>query len=271
MNSNDRLSSDPWTHLRRHTSARVALGRAGGSLPTAEVLSFAAAHAAARDAVHAALDIDELDAALRAVPMECVRLSSAAPDRQTYLRRPDLGRALDDASRGTLAQRVRDGGGAAPDLAIVLADGLSAPAAQRHAAPLLAALLPTLRTSGISTSPAFVVRLGRVAIEDEIGETVGARAALILLGERPGLGSPDSLGAYVVFGPRRGRTDAERNCVSNIRPSGLEVRAAAETLHYLISESLRRRISGVSLKDERGTLPSRGAPSSPDGVLPHRN
>jgi ethanolamine ammonia-lyase small subunit len=245
--------NDPWDGLRRHTAARVALGRAGGSLPTREVLDFAAAHAAARDAVHEALDWDRLEADVRSLPSDVVRLeSAAAPDRATYLQRPDLGRKLSDASARTLPEFARPATPA--DLALVVSDGLSAPAAQRQAVPLLRELLPMLRTSGITVSPAFLVRFGRVAIEDEIGAAIGAKAALILLGERPGLGSPDSLGAYLVFDPKPGRTDAERNCVSNIRPGGLAFPAAAATLHYLISESLRRRISGVPLKDERGKI-----------------
>jgi ethanolamine ammonia-lyase small subunit len=245
------LISDPWDGLRRHTAARIALGRAGGSLPTREVLAFAAAHAAARDAVHEALDWDRLAADVRALPCDVVRLESAAGDRATYLQRPDLGRKLSDASAQTLAASKR---APAPDLALVVSDGLSAPAAQRQVTPLLHQLLPMLRTSGITVSPAFLVRFGRVAIEDEIGAGISAKAAVILLGERPGLGSPDSLGAYLVFAPKPGRTDAERNCVSNIRPGGLSFPAAAATLHYLITEAIRRQISGVHLKDGRGRL-----------------
>jgi ethanolamine ammonia-lyase small subunit len=178
-------------------------------------------------------------------------LESAAPDRATYLHRPDLGRKLSDASAQTLAASKST---TAPDVALVVSDGLSAPAAQRQAVPLLRELLPMLGTSGITVSPVFLVRLGRVAIEDEIGAAIGAKAAVILLGERPGLGSPDSLGAYLVFAPKPGRTDAERNCVSNVRPGGLAFPAAAGTLNYLISQAIRRQISGVALKDERGRL-----------------
>ena len=244
--------TDPWEHLRRHTAARIAIGRAGGSLPTAEVLAFSAAHAAAQDAVHAELDFALLESDLRTLSLKCVQLHSAAPDRRTYLQRPDLGRALDDVSSSAIVANP-------VDLAIIVSDGLSAPAAQRQAAPLLNHLLPLLRRSSITFSPIYLVRHARVAIEDEIGERTGAKAALILLGERPGLGSPDSLGAYLVFEPRVGRTDADRNCVSNIHPAGLSFPAAAETLNFLISESLRRRLSGVKLKDDR-ILP----PATPD-------
>jgi ethanolamine ammonia-lyase small subunit len=250
MNSQpSRVVNDPWDGLRRNTAARIALGRAGGSLPTREVLAFAAAHAAARDAVHEALDRDRLEADIRTLQSEVMRLESAAPDRATYLQRPDLGRKLSDVSAQALAASKST---SAPDLALIVADGLSAPAAQRQATPLLCELLPMLRSSGITASPVFLVRFGRVAIEDEIGAAIGAKAALILLGERPGLGSPDSLGAYLVFAPKPGRTDAERNCVSNIRPGGLPFPAAAETLHYLVTQAIRRQISGVALKDDRG-------------------
>jgi ethanolamine ammonia-lyase small subunit len=251
MNATGQAAPDPWTHLRRHTRARIALGRAGGSLPTGEVLAFAAAHAAARDAVHAAVDWDQLEAdLLSGTSLNCLRLSSAADDRRTYLQRPDLGRVLDDASARVLADFPRSPN--PPDLALIVSDGLSAPAAQRQAPPLLAALVPMLKSSGVTVSTVFLVRHGRVAIEDVIGHAIGARAALILIGERPGLGCADSLGGYLVFDPRPGRTDAERNCVSNICPSGLDFPPAAGTLHYLITQSLQRRLSGVGLKDDRG-------------------
>lgn len=235
-------------------------------MPTAEVLDFALAHAAARDAVQAELDVDALEAALGELGLRCVRLASQAGDRRTYLQRPDLGRRLDDASRGIVQTYQREHS-TEVDVALVVADGLSAPAVQRQVAPLLGALVPMLRGAGVALSDVFPVRQGRVAVEDEVGALAGAKLALILIGERPGLGSPDSLGAYLVFGPKPGRTDAERNCVSNIRPAGLDFPAAAATLHYLIVESLRRRISGVALKDERAALPSQPAgpqlPSTP--------
>jgi ethanolamine ammonia-lyase small subunit len=247
---------DPWTDLKALTGARIALGRAGGSLPTAERLGFAAAHAGARDAVWAELDLDRLESDLDPLGLPVIRLSSQAGDRATYLRRPDLGRRLDGPSAARLAS------GAPPDgcdLAVIIGDGLSATAAQRHAPALAGALVDRLRIRGLRPGPLALVRQARVAVEDQVGAALAARAAVILLGERPGLGAPDSLGAYLVFGPRPGRTDAERNCVSNIRPAGLPPPAAAELLEWLIVEALRRGLTGVGLKDERGlTLPGRG-------------
>jgi ethanolamine ammonia-lyase small subunit len=242
------LIPDPWTALRRHTPARIALGRAGGSIPTSELLDFAMAHAAARDAVRSELDFDALQQALGPAGLSIVRLRTSVPDRPNYLLRPDLGRCLDDASRLAL-QAVHS---AQPsDVAIIISDGLSAMAAQTHAPAVVKHLVPMLRSTGLSLAPLSLVRFGRVAVQDEIGSMLGVRVALILLGERPGLGTPDSLGAYLVHSPRQGNTDADRNCVSNIRPTGLSPAAAAETLKYLIVESLRKKISGVALKDER--------------------
>lgn len=240
------MTPDAWRGLRAHTAARVALGRAGGSLPTAEVLDFAMAHAAARDAVDAKLDVEALAAALGGLGLEVVRLHSAAPDRLTYLRRPDLGRRLNDASRKSLAMAAGE-----CDVSLVIADGLSALAAAKQGPPLLSELVPSLRRAGVRLAPIAIVEQGRVAIQDEIGQALGATASVILIGERPGLGSPDSLGAYLVFCPKPGNTDARRNCVSNIRPEGLPIPAAAELIRYLLFESLRRKLSGVELKDER--------------------
>jgi ethanolamine ammonia-lyase small subunit len=258
---NGRRVEDSWSDLRALTGARIALGRAGGSLPTAELLGFSAAHAAARDAVWTGLELDRLEADLAPLGRPVVRLASRAPDRATYLRRPDLGRQLDDAS----AARLQDLAGPGWDLALVVADGLSAAAAQRQAPALAIALAARLQARGLTLGPLALVRQGRVAIEDPIGAALGARAALILLGERPGLGSPVSLGAYLVFAPRPGRTDAERNCVSNIRPDGLPVEAAAELLGWLTGEALHRGLTGVALKDERpllGGAPTGGRPGS---------
>jgi ethanolamine ammonia-lyase small subunit len=245
---------DPWGDLRAFTGARIALGRAGSSLPTAELLGFAAAHAAARDAVWAELDLDRLEAALAPLGLQSLRLTTLATDRATYLRRPDLGRRLDPASAGRLSAAAPPGG---CDLALVIGDGLSATAVQRHAPSLAAALVARLRDRGLVVGPLALVRQARVAVEDPIGAALGARAALILIGERPGLGSPDSLGAYLAFHPRPGLTDAQRNCVSNVRAEGLVIPAAADLLGWLVTEALRRGLSGVELKDERGLLEPR--------------
>jgi ethanolamine ammonia-lyase small subunit len=241
---------DPWSALRRHTSARIALGRAGASLPTKAVLDFAIAHAEARDAVHAALDVDSLRNDLLPLGFAVTVLSTLAPDRQTYLHRPDLGRRLDEPSRKLLATMA----GPQIDVALIVADGLSAPAAQQQAAPVLRELLPLLTADALHIGPICIVRQGRVAVQDDIGSILGARSAVILVGERPGLGPSKSLGAYLVFDPKPGRTDAQRNCISNIRPGGLSAPAAAKTLHYLLRQSLRLGISGVGLKDDRPAI-----------------
>lgn len=237
---------DAWAALRRFTAARIGLGRAGISLPTARALEFQAAHAAARTAVHEALDADELAARLGPAFGSAVVLHSRAADRQEYLRRPDFGRRLDEASRAKLA--------AAPaDVAVVIADGLAARAVSAHAGPFLDVLLPRLAAEGVSLAPLTVVREGRVAVGDEIGALLGARLVLMLIGERPGLSAADSLGLYLTYEPRIGRSDAERNCISNIRPEGLSYAQAAYRAHYLISEALKRGLTGVRLKDDTVT------------------
>lgn len=236
-----------WQDLRRFTQARIALGRAGNGLPTGAHLAFQAAHAAARDAVHAALDADRLAADLAAAGIASVRARSTAPDRQTYLLRPDLGRRLDPQAQAQLAAAAIPG-----CLAITVCDGLSATAVQRHTAPLLARLVPRL-TGRIA--PVVIARQGRVALGDDIGEALGAEAVLVLIGERPGLSAPDSLGAYLTWQPRRGRTDAERNCVSNIRAEGLGYDEASGKLAWLIGAMRRLRLSGVDLKDEQPAAP----------------
>lgn len=254
------VTPDSWESLRSATSARIALGRAGGSLPTREWLSFKSAHAAAREAVHSPFAADEFAAEIAALGVEVVSVDSAAPERRTHLERPDLGRQLDERSRYTLQQMRTDN---EIDLAIVVSDGLSAIAVHRQARPLLELLLPKLREDAWRLAPIVVARFGRVALEDEIGQLLGAKLALMLIGERPGLGSPDSLGAYMVYAPRVGNTDAHRNCVSNIRPEWLPHSAAADTIHYLLSGARQRRLSGVQLKDQR-TLPM----TRPTSALP---
>jgi len=237
---------DPWSRLRRFTAARIALGRTGGSQPTRDQLAFALDHALARDAVQATFDAEALAVELRAQNLAVLTLATAAPDRATFLQRPDLGRQLSVESisqLSTLDSQLQ------PDLAILVSDGLSALAAHRQAPPLLAALVPRLRATGFTLAPICIVRHARVALMDEVGALLRARLALILLGERPGLGTPDSLGAYFVFDPRPGRTNADRNCLSNIRPAGLPPAAAAEKLAALLSDARAHQRSGIALKE----------------------
>jgi len=240
---------DPWAALRSHTAARIALGRAGTSLPTRELLAFQADHARAMDAVHGELDRGALAAELRAAGLESIALESLADSRQTYLHRPDFGRRLDDDSRSRL--QLLAASSQKPDVVIAIVDGLSAIAAQRHAVPVARALAERLCGAGHTVGAVPLLRYGRVALQDELGAILGARAVVSLIGERPGLGSPDSLGGYLVYNPRPGNTDAQRNCVSNIRPEGLPYAAATEALFWLTTEALRRGISGVQLKDDR--------------------
>ncbi|MBE3023664.1 ethanolamine ammonia-lyase subunit EutC [Janthinobacterium sp. BJB1] len=235
----------PRQTLRAHTAARIALGRSGVSVPTRAQLAFQLAHAQARDAVHAALDGEALARDLAAQGQACVPLHSAAATRAIYLQRPDLGRRLDDVSRARLT-----GNSKGVDLALVAADGLSALAVQRHAAPFLAALRARLALEAWTLSPLYIVAQGRVAVGDEVGELIKARAVLVLIGERPGLSSPDSLGLYLTWAPKAGLLDERRNCISNVRPEGLAYAPAAYRLHYLLSQAFTRQLSGVDLKDE---------------------
>lgn len=250
MSIPSRTPPDPWTDLKAFTAARIAIGRAGGSLPTRELLDFALAHAGARDAVHTPLDTAKLAEALHHLPLDILQLTSAADSRQEYLQRPDLGRKLSDPSL-RLLQDWSSTHTPSPEIALIVSDGLSARACHEQVPPLLNFLVPLLKSSGFTLSPICIVPFGRVAIEDEVGSLLNAKLALILLGERPGLGSPDSLGAYLIHNPRPNATDADRNCLSNIRPAGLPLDQAAETLLYFIRESLRRQLSGVALKDDR--------------------
>ncbi len=244
---------DPWRDFSALTAARIALGRAGGSVPTRELLDFGRSHAGARDAVWTSFDRDGLAAEFERAGLTTIALDSAATSREEYLRRPDLGRRLSHESRDKLTALTAVG--AACDLCFIVSDGLSA-LATRHARSVVVPLHSRLVAEGWSIAPLIVVRYGRVALQDEIGQRLGATLSLMLLGERPGLGSPDSLGAYFVHGPRAGRSDADRNCVSNIRPEGLPPAIAAETLHVLLTASRHHKLSGVELKDERA-LPAR--------------
>ena len=243
--SKDAVTPNPWAQWRSATPARLALGRAGAGMPTDETLRFGWAHAMARDAIHAALDVDALEATLQEQHWPVMRARSRAEDRTTYLRRPDLGRQLDPAD----AQRLRAAAKSGCDVCLVIGDGLSSLAVASHAAPLLAALRPQLPPA-TRFSPVVIATQARVALADEVGELFGAALSVMLIGERPGLSSPDSLGIYLTHSPKRGRHDAERNCISNVRPEGLPCDAAAFKLAWLMQESLRRGLTGVGLKDE---------------------
>lgn len=248
----DEPVKDPWAGLRAYTPARIALGRAGTSLPTRPHLDFQLAHARARTAVHAGLDVAGLAGRLGALGLETLALSSAAEGRAIYLQRPDLGRRLDDGSRALLAARPAPP--APPEVVFVIGDGLSARAIEENAAPFLAVMVPALRDAGWRIGPAAIVTQARVAVGDEIGAALRAGMVVVLIGERPGLSSPDSLGLYLTANPRPGLTDEARNCVSNVRAAGLSHAAAAHKLLFLMTEARRRGVSGVSLKDEAETL-----------------
>ncbi|SEB84798.1 Ethanolamine ammonia-lyase light chain [Pseudomonas frederiksbergensis] len=244
---------NPLLELRRLTPARIALGRTGTSMPTSAQLDFQYAHAQARDAVHLPFDSAGLSAQLAERGRASLLLHSAATDRNSYLQRPDLGRKLSDES----AQALRDYALSHPDgvdLAIVVADGLSALAVHRHTLPFLARMEDQIVNDGWSVSPVILVEQGRVAVADEIGELLGAKMVVILIGERPGLSSPDSLGLYFTYNPKVGLTDAYRNCISNVRLEGLSYGMAAHRLLYLMREACRRQLSGVNLKDEAQVL-----------------
>ena len=237
---------DPWSRLRSLTPARIGLGRTGASLPADEVLRFRMAHAGARDAVHNPFDVDALRAALDNPRFAPLVVSSAAPSRDAYLRRPDLGRRLSPEGRVLLEERAA----ASVDLAIVVTDGLSSTAIHRQAVPFIEAFAPHIDRSGWTLAPVVLALPGRVALGDEIGAILRARAVVMLIGERPGLSSADSLGIYLTYDPRIGRNDAQRNCISNVRPEGLGYRQAAFRLHWLLARAFERRMSGVALKDE---------------------
>jgi len=243
------VQPNSWRELRQFTPARIALGRVGNSLPTDEVLRFGFAHALAQDAVHLPLDVATLDTALQVAGWQTLHVASHAHDRATYLLRPDYGRRLSDAGAAALVGHANK----SCDLVLVAADGLSALAVQRHTLPLLKALRALLPAAW-SLAPIVIAEQGRVAIGDEIGELLRARIAVVLIGERPGLSSPDSLGIYLTFAPKLDRTDAERNCISNVRPEGLPYDAAAKRLVWLLDEAIRLQLTGVGLKDRSDLL-----------------
>lgn len=253
--SKDLVTANIWRQLRHYTDARIGLGRAGISLPTSELLEFQLAHARARDAVHFPLAVGQLVESLShlastVIVSEPVCLHSQAADRFTYLQRPDLGRRLSQSAQDALlaAQNPEE---PAPDLAVVIVDGLSSSAVQANVTPFLECFLGDLKQACQSwrLAPLTIVQQGRVAIGDEIGALLRARMVVVLIGERPGLSAPDSLGIYLTFGPKAGLSDAHRNCISNVRPAGLRFEDASQRLLYLIQEADRLKLSGVGLKD----------------------
>jgi ethanolamine ammonia-lyase small subunit len=242
--------------LQQYTSARVSLGQVGPAIPTREQLRFQLDHALARDAVHAQLDVTAMLQGLAQRKMACLALRSAVAEpedsRRLYLRRPDLGRTVHPDSRETLFQSARSAV-KNPDAVFVIADGLSALAVERHALPLLDALLDITKrfhpAEQWTIGPVCVVSEGRVAIGDEVGDLLHARLSVMLIGERPGLSAPDSLGVYITWNPRSGRTDAERNCISNIRHEGLSYDDAAQRIAFYMDGAKRLQATGIALKE----------------------
>lgn len=242
-------TGDAWKSLQKFTAARIALGSAGVAIPLKEVLQFRLAHAHARDAVYSQLDINNLSEGLQQMQLPFYLLHSKAQNREVYLQHPDFGRRLNEDA--VLQLQDIDTGS---DIAIIIADGLSATAVNNHAIPLLQLLVPLLRQSNFSLAPVNIVQQARVAIGDEVGVLAKAKFSIVLIGERPGLSSPDSMGVYLTYQPRIGLTDESRNCISNIRPEGMGYKIAADKIHYLITAAFRLQYSGVALKDNTGLL-----------------
>lgn len=259
--------NNPWDKLRQYTPARIALGRAGTSLPTKPHLEFQLAHARARNAVHHELDVGRLEGTLVARGYEVRVLHSAAGDRPTYLQRPDKGRRLDDESRDAVAHMECPAEGY--DVVFVIGDGLSSFAIEENAAPFLDVILPPLVEQKWQIAPLVIVREARVAVGDEVGELLGAGMVVVLIGERPGLSSPDSMGVYMTLKPRVGLTDEARNCISNVRREGMSYEVAAHKLLYLMTEARKRGHSGVQLKDEAETLSSAVTGSGENFLIEH--
>jgi ethanolamine ammonia-lyase small subunit len=246
-NSGGDAPIDIWADFRQLTAARIGLARSGASLATGALLDLRLCHARARDAVHAPLDEAQLFADLGAFNRPVLVAASAAKDRAQYLLRPDLGRKLADASPLTSKARQRF------DVVFVVTEGLSARAIA-HAKPLLAEVLPVLPAEQWRIAPLIVVRLGRVAVGDAVAAAIKADIVVVLIGERPGLSAPDSLGAYLTWRPNRRTTDADRNCISNIRPEGIVYSDAAFKLLHLLRTMRAQKISGVALKDTTDRL-----------------
>jgi len=241
--------NDPLEALKVFTNARIALGRTGVSIPLKESLNFKLAHAHARDAVYSELDLTGFTDQLQVFDLPFMVLQSMAQNRAEYLQRPDLGKQLNPSSESALRSLVKNENTEGYDISLVLADGLSANAVNQNAFHLLEILIPGLKNEGLSVGPIIIVKQARVAIGDAIGEMMNARISIVLIGERPGLSASDGLGAYLTYAPAIGLTDESRNCISNIRPLGLNYSAAANKILYLVKESLKLKTSGVELKD----------------------
>lgn len=242
--SKNTVMDDPWTDLKQFTDARISLGRCGTSLPLRESLAFKLAHAEARDAVLQPFDNKGLRDRLADIGLTCVMLHTDTSDRSEYLTRPDKGRRLDAASRKTL-----DAANSGHDICLVISDGLSSRAVHENAFPFVERFAPLIKKAGLTLSPICIVTNGRVAVADEIGTRLDARLSVILIGERPGLSSPNSLGIYLTYGPQPGNTDETRNCISNIRPGGMSIEEGVRKLAYLVENALALKQSGIGLKD----------------------
>lgn len=245
---------DAWHSLKRFTSARIALGSAGMSLPSKAHLEFQLAHALARDAVNIPLNFRQMELALANQGLQSISLKSRAESHREYLQRPDKGRLLNPDSVARIEHAVIEQP-SPPDLALIVADGLSSKAIENHASLFFEQLIPRLNEKGYTISPICLVEHGRVAIGDPVSELFSARMAIVIIGERPGLSSPDSMGIYFTYQAKSGKTDAERNCISNIHRNGLNYQQAVEKLLFLACEADRLKFSGVHLKDETPTDP----------------
>jgi ethanolamine ammonia-lyase small subunit len=243
-------NDNTWSSLRDFTAARIAIGHTGNAVPLTELLDFKLAHAHARDAVYSELDVESISQGIQQFNLPVCHLHSKAANRAKYLTRPDYGRKLDNES----IRKLRDYHVTDSDVAIIIADGLSATAVNKYSVQLLESLIPRLTGANLNLTLITLIEQGRVAIADEVGHALHAKLSLILIGERPGLSSPDSMGAYLTYNPKPGLTDESRNCVSNIRPDGLHPERAGEKIFYLITEALKRKLSGINLKDNAGLL-----------------
>jgi len=238
------VQQDPWEHLKQFTRARIALGRTGNAVPLKETLQFKLAHAFAKDAVFSCLDFPLLQKQLAVFDIPVLTVKSRNTSRQHYLQRPDLGKKLNTDDEQQLQFQSKES-----DIAIVIADGLSATSINLHAAAILGLLLPLLLERQYRMAPLVLAEQARVALGDEIATRLNAKLVIVFIGERPGLSVSDSLGVYITYNPSPGFTDEKRNCISNIHGEGLSYEGAARKIDYLVSESLRLQLSGVQLKD----------------------